>query len=221
MNVSTKGRSLLRRLLLISWLAALLAGTAEASADSATVQTLYSFPAPPAGGPGSVVLGSDGNFYGTTRSIGEGNGAGIVFRLTPAGTFTRLYVFNARYGLRPGDLIQGRDGDFYGTTQWGGATAGATSPFGDGTVFKISPAGVLAMLHSFTDTGDGDGPWAPLVQGHDGDFYGISSVGVFGLIFKITADGVLTPLHTFTEAEGGGSSAALVQGSDGNFYGRN
>lgn len=215
-NARSKRHARLRLLLQLTGLTALFVVTTTALADPATVQILYSFPASPAGGPGSVVLGSDGNFYGTTRSIGEGNGAGIVFRMTPEGTYTSLYVFDAPDGLEPGDLIQGRDGNFYGTTARGGSGAGETTPYGLGTVFKISPAGVFTSLYSFTGMGDGAGPWASLVEGNDGNFYGIAG----SVVFKITSDGVLTPLHTFTAAEGSGSSVALVQGNDGDFYGR-
>ena len=42
-----------------------------------------------------LTLGPDGNFYGTAATGGgAGNGAaGTIFRLTPAGDFTRLFAF--------------------------------------------------------------------------------------------------------------------------------
>jgi uncharacterized repeat protein (TIGR03803 family) len=71
-----------------------------------------------------------------------------------------------------------------------------------------------------------------LVQGADGDFYGVTSAGgntdVCGLgyscgtVFKITASGHLTTLCAFeTLGCPGGTSphGPLVQGTDGNFYG--
>jgi uncharacterized repeat protein (TIGR03803 family) len=39
-------------------------------------------------------------------------------------------------------LVQGSDGNFYGTTTYGGAK-------GRGTVFQVTPAGVLTTLVSF------------------------------------------------------------------------
>ena len=39
-------------------------------------------------------------------------------------------------------LVEGSDGNFYGTTQGGGA-------FSSGTVFRVTPAGVLTVVHSF------------------------------------------------------------------------
>jgi uncharacterized repeat protein (TIGR03803 family) len=62
--------------------------------------------------------------------------------------------------------VQGYDGNLYGTTVAGGAN-------GNGTVFKISSAGALTTLHSFTDT-DGNAPSA-LVLATDGNFYGTTS----------------------------------------------
>ena len=55
-------------------------------------------------------------------------------------------------------LIQTSDGNFYGTT-------GGRGAFGQGTIYKLSPAGVLTTLHSFTGTdGEGGSPQAPLIQ---------------------------------------------------------
>jgi uncharacterized repeat protein (TIGR03803 family) len=104
-------------------------------------------------------------------------------------------------------LIQGSDGNFYGTTAVGGANY-------DGTVFKITPGGVLTTLHSFcsqTDiTGaclDGSQPERGLVQGADGNFYGTTMLGGAndgpgfpsgaGTVFKITRAGALTTLYSF------------------------
>ena len=63
------------------------------------------------------------------------------------------------------------DGKFYGTTAGGGA---GVNPHG--TVFQITPLGVLKTLHSFNGS-DGIGPFASLVQHTDGDFYGTTNAG--------------------------------------------
>ena len=60
-----------------------------------------------------------------------------------------------------------------------------------GTVFKITPAGVLTTLYSFAGS-DGASPWVGLVLGTDGSFYGTTSSGGAsdkGTIFKITPAG--------------------------------
>jgi uncharacterized repeat protein (TIGR03803 family) len=97
----------------------------------------------------ALVLGSDGNFYGTTlygganTACGSGSGCGTIFSVTPSGTLTTLYNFCSQGGSSCTDgyneynntpqagLIQDTDGTFYGTTNTGGVN-------GDGTVFSLS-----------------------------------------------------------------------------------
>ena len=132
-----------------------------------------------------------------------------------------MYNFDATDGEDPvAGLVQGTDGNFYGTTLYGGAN-------GDGTVFKITPNGMLTTLHSFgSQVGDGTWPDGGLVQGTDGNFYGTTLIGGshpdFGTVFSITPSGTLTILHSFGRqgaGEGLNPYAGLVQGTDGNFYG--
>jgi len=101
-----------------------------------------------------LILGFDGNFYGTTESGGANcrePGCGTIFKVTPGGTLTTLYSFCSQTdcvdGSTPlGGLVQGNDGDLYGTTQLGGS-------HGLGTVFKITPSGTLTKLYSFCAQG--------------------------------------------------------------------
>ncbi|HZZ16264.1 MAG TPA: choice-of-anchor tandem repeat GloVer-containing protein [Candidatus Sulfotelmatobacter sp.] len=170
----------------------------------------------------ALIQGTDGNFYGTT--IGGGSsGQGTVFKITSSGFQSVLYSFTggADGGVPQAALLQGADGNFYGTTSGGGAT-------GRGTVFRITSTGVEAVLHSFAGgTTDGDGPYAALIQGVDGSFYGTTTGGGAssqGTVFKITPAGVETLLYSFAGgfvgvADGGDPTTALIQGSDGNFYG--
>ncbi len=149
---------------------------------------------------------------------------------SPAQTLTTLYTFlcsqqNCPDGQFPyAGLVQGTDGNFYGTTTEGGATA-------NGTVFKITPGGDFSLLYSFCPEGlpctDGQTPYAGLVQGTDGNFYGTTYYGGAykqGAIFKITPSGTLTTLYSFCAggfpcADGANPNAGLVQGTDGYFYG--
>jgi len=181
---------------------------------------LYSFDSGPEGQtPTGLIQGSDGNFYGTT-SRGGTSGNGTVFKVTPAGVETVLYSFTGGTtdgGNPAAALIQGSDGNFYGTTSAGGT-------IGYGVVFKITPAGVETVLHSFAGGTDGIGPSAALIQGSDGNFYGTTSAGGTsgnGVVFKITPAGVGTVFYSFAggTSDGGQPIAALIQGSDGNFYG--
>jgi uncharacterized repeat protein (TIGR03803 family) len=215
------------------------------------VSTLYSFqPGPNATSsypyPNGVTQGTDGNFYGTTQQGGTvetncPNGCGTIFKVTPAGSATTLYSFDQVHGSSPlGNLVEGTDGNFYGVTEYGGTGtncigiddgAGAATEVGCGTIFKITPQGVLTSLHSFNLT-DGATPLL-LIQGTDGNFYGITQYGGAGdycpsgepgflsgcgTVFKITPTGASS---TFYEFEGPGLDANptdLMQAANGSFY---
>jgi uncharacterized repeat protein (TIGR03803 family) len=106
----------------------------------------------------ALVLGTDGNFYGTAQNGGAHN-AGTVFKITPAGALTTLHSFDGTDGSYPlAGLVQGTDGNLYGTTSYG-------STYDYGTVFKITPAGKLTTLHIF-DGMDGAKPWGGVGAGH-------------------------------------------------------
>jgi uncharacterized repeat protein (TIGR03803 family) len=128
---------------------------------------------------GSLIQGTDGNFYGTTQFGGayegcEPKGCGTVFKLSPKGALTTLYSFCAQPNCADGwlpsaGIVQASDGNFYGTTRNGGANA-------EGSIFELTSAGVLTTLHSFDST-DGTSPYGPLLQATDGQFYGTTSGG--------------------------------------------
>lgn len=173
---------------------------------------------------GIIAQGRDGNLYGTTP-YGTPDVAGGVFKLTPAGTETVLFSFDYNIGYPHGShanggLTLGTDGNFYGTTTDGGAN-------NLGTVFKITPAGTLSVLYTFTNGIDGSQPYAPPIQGNDGNFYGTTTqcevgpgcAGGYGTIYKITPAGTFTPLYQFDQTHGQAPVAPLVLGNDGNFYG--
>lgn len=169
---------------------------------------VYSFGANNADGayPEHLILGSDGNFYGTTLN-GGAHSQGTVFEVTPTGAETVLYSFGASTtdGTQANSVLQGFiDGNFYGTTFAGGS-------YGDGTVFKITSAGVETILHSFSgSSSDGQSP-TDLLQGEDGNLYGTtSSGGNFGdgTLFRMTPTGTLTMLYASFGARDSDSSCA-------------
>jgi uncharacterized repeat protein (TIGR03803 family) len=144
-----------------------------------------------------------------------------------AQTFTTLATFSGPATLPYSALVQGTDGNFYGTTAGGGSYACDPSN-GCGTVFKVTPSGTLTTLHTFcrqANCPDGSYPYAGLVLGTDGDFYGGTDGGGAhskGTVFKITPDGRLTTLYSFcvlTNCADGAGSSTLIEASDGNFYG--
>ncbi|HYA25927.1 MAG TPA: choice-of-anchor tandem repeat GloVer-containing protein [Terriglobales bacterium] len=210
-------------------------GTVFKITSEGVLTTLYNFCAQPNCTDGAtpaagLLLGVDGNFYGTTVT-------GTVFKITPSGVLTVLYRFCTQPGCPDGNgingLIQANDGNFYGTTYYGGAQPqGVCSPGGQpgcGTIFKLTPEGTLTTLYSFcgeTNCADGSNPFANLVQGTDGDLYGLTTLGGTncypygcGTVFKITLGGTLTTLHSFSGGDGSGPTGALMPSSDGNFYG--
>ena len=174
-----------------------------------------------------LVQGNDGNFYGTTDGGGT-SGDGSVFRISPSGSYTNLHFFSGRPDGADGasgsyaGLIQGSDGNFYGTTSAGGTNTTDSQ----GTVFQITTKGGVTILHSFIGPPEGYDPYAGLLQGSDGNFYGTTyaggtNVGGYGTVFKLTTNGILTTLHSFGAgaANGGEPEGGLVQGTDGNLYG--
>jgi uncharacterized repeat protein (TIGR03803 family) len=181
---------------------------------------------------GGLTLGTDGNFYGTTRVGGTPN-LGTVFKITAGGTLTKLYEFGTcKYPCVDGAYptappVQGRDGNFYGTTP------NATNGTNDGIVYKITPAGKFTILYVFNGS-SGAFPNDPLIQGTDGNFYGTTTLGgktlgstcvvrfasfTCGTVFKMTPAGKVTFIYEFDKTHGAGPIGPVTQGSDGNFYG--
>ena len=185
-------------------------GTVFKITPGGTLTTLHSFDWYDGASPtGALVQGTDGNFYGTTYGGGANQYYGTVFKITPSGTLTSLYSFCAQANCADGampyaGLLQASDGNFYGTTLEGGANSGCSLGSGTcGTVFKITPGGTLTTLYSFCaqpGCADGGNPYAGLVRGSDGNFYGTTfgrGANGYGTVFKITPAGALTTLHSF------------------------
>ncbi len=184
-------------------------GAAMAVFLPAQTLTTYSF----AAGVGEVsaaplIQATNGNLWGTTR--------GMLYEVTPAGTFTKITI---AVGYSNGALLQASNGDFYGTT-------------GDypGSVYKVTPAGIVTVLHTFCSASnctDGAAPYGALIQAANGNLYGTTSQGGangVGAVFKITLSGTLTPLWiVFALAihvpDGSTPKCGLVQLPNGNLYG--
>ena len=219
----TRFHSYVSRLAVRGCAATLLCTLIPRAACAQTFTTLANFAGTNGASPyfGVLAQGTDGNLYGTT-SAGGAHGKGTVFKITPTGTLTTLYSFCAQSkctdGSTPyGGLALGTDGNFYGTTELGGTGVEG----GQGTVFKITPAGKLTTLVSF-NYHNGANPYDSLLLANDGNFYGTTESGgthLLGTVFKITPQGVLTALHSFNQTDGAEPEAPLIQASDGNFYG--
>lgn len=188
----------------------------------------------------TLTLGGDGLLYGTTQFCGlrpadtgnnnpnapDNNGGGTVFSFNINGSsFTRLITLSSTptEGRFPsGALVQASNGSFYGVT----ATDASTKKLG-GTIFSLTPGGVLNTVHVLTNNPnfsiEGRQPEASLTIGPDGAFYGTAEFGgvnSVGSVFRVTAAGDYTTLYNFAQGtDGFKPAAALTLGNDGNFYG--
>jgi uncharacterized repeat protein (TIGR03803 family) len=151
------------------------------------------------------IQGTDGSLYGTTSCHSDSCQAN-AYRISTSGSFTLLAALP---GSSAAPLIQATDGNFYGTSTSDDGT------YRYGTVFKLTPQGVLTVVYKF----DGAPVSGPVIQGRDGNFYGTTQ----GVVFKLTPRGSMTVLHTFGDPnypnDGRNPFGGLVEATDGNFYG--
>ena len=160
-----------------------------------------------------LILGNDGNFYGTTPYGGTYN-RGTVFRLTPKGALTIIHSFTAE--IPGGPVMQAADGKLYGTTTWGGAN-------GNGIIYSMTlGGGSYKVLHDFVGT-DGNNSSQGLVQGSDKFLYGVAQAGGangLGSLFKInTAGTVFSVLYNFQTAIGDTPMSTPALHTNGIIYG--
>jgi uncharacterized repeat protein (TIGR03803 family) len=167
-----------------------------------------------------LVEGNDGNFYGSTlRLQGLQYLWGAIFQLTPGGqaTFTQFQVLQAT-----GPMIQASNGTFYGI----GATFNDIGTASPGIVFSYTPNGSTGIIHSFGQGSDGTWPLGTVVQGPNGNLYGVTSLGGtagYGIIFEVSTLGNYTIVHSFGDGsvpnDGLSPSGTLIVGKDNNIYG--
>ncbi len=159
---------------------------------------------------GGMTLGTDGNLYGETWSGGS-LGNGITFKITPAGKETALHNFaNSGDGANPANVLVRGTGLFYGTT----------NDYAAETIYKVTSAGALTTLHTFS-VSDGQAG-GQLFLGSDGNIYGGMNQGGtfgFGTAFKMTPKGLLTVLHNFNGTDGNQAAPGMVEIAPGKFYG--
>ncbi len=167
-----------------------------------------------------ATLGADGDLYGSDQDGGTGTcgtaACGRVYKVSPTGTLTVLHNFVGTDGEDPhAPPISGTNGKYYGSAPSSAAGSGIS------TAYSVTSSGTFTLLHTFT-TAEGQQVYGGLVQGSDGNLYGVSAVGGangMGTVFKMTTAGVVTVLHSFAGADGNGSYWPLIQASDGNYYG--
>jgi len=161
--------------------------------------------------PTGLILGSDGNLYGTV-TYGGGGGYGTIIELVSNSVIAPLFSFGFAAGEYPdAGVIQAPDGNFYGAAYYGGLA-------NDGAIFKMDAAGNTSLLYSFTNGLDNEVPDSPLTIGSDGNLYG-TTYSAFGTVFKLAFNGVLTTLHTFTNGTDGSFPLGPLVEVGTNFFG--
>jgi uncharacterized repeat protein (TIGR03803 family) len=161
--------------------------------------------------PTSLLLGRDGNFYGGT--LGSSGAGGILFRVTPGGSFTVLHILNAlSEGSTALGLTQASDGNFYGTTSLGGVHS---------TLFRLTPTGQFTVLKTLHYP---QFPFSAPIQASNGKLYaGLTSVVSGGLPFPgmfrsglLQGDFTLIPLPSPLAL--GDIQLSMVEASDGRIW---
>jgi uncharacterized repeat protein (TIGR03803 family) len=165
------------------------AGTIFELTPAGSVVVLYSFcqqtncadGAYPTNG---LLLGNDGNLYGTTTQGGDlacqdNIGCGTVFRMTPKGKRSVLYAFCTQANCPDGQypnvgLMQATSGMFYGTTSYGGAN-------GLGTIFRVATG-----LTPFVETRPASGSPGASVAILGTNLVGTTSVNFNGTVASFT-----------------------------------
>lgn len=180
----------------------------------------------------SLTLGFGGGFRGVTNGGGQYNG-GTVFSISQDGTFKTLYEFgnpDIKDGPRNpnGPLLLSTDSNLYGVSASGGSA-------GHGTIFKVTPRGIVTTVHSFGDgavANEGESPRGALLWVNEATYYGATSSGAHakdapdfkGSLFATTTAGKVTVLHRFVDGtvpnDGNATGkVGLFRTLDGSTYG--
>jgi uncharacterized repeat protein (TIGR03803 family) len=159
--------------------------------NSWTETVLYNFTGNNDGGEpmGNVLLGGDGNIYGTTAGYGQYN-YGVIYKLAPNNGAWSQSVLHAFQGGSDGEvprdgLIQDGSGTLYGTT------AGFAESYGN--VFSLHTDG-SAYTSIYNIPGcqscyTGNGPWQTVSMDSSGALYGTTLAdgeNNLGEVFKLT-----------------------------------
>ena len=176
-------------------------GTVFSMTVAGTVTVVHTFAGGPADGatPFSLILGEDGNLYGSTER-GGANNCGVLFKMTPAGLTSVVQSWTC---FRQGFPVHAADGRVYISIDVGGA-------FNAGSFYYVSADGSVTTLYHYPIQGTTPCAyplfWGPVVNGK---FYA-SDRG--GCVFSITLDGTVEPLANVP------GTAVLTLGRDGYLY---
>jgi uncharacterized repeat protein (TIGR03803 family) len=103
-----------------------------------------------------------------------------LFLLLPVLAVAQTYTYSTLVNFPPATqqgsfwpssaLLIDADGNLYGTSLYGGIYGSASG--GYGTVFEVTPQGVLTVLHNFGNATDGQVPEGNLTRDAAGNFTG-------------------------------------------------
>ena len=179
--------------------------------ESGDIKVLHEFTAAEGfpNGSSHLVYGPDGNFYGIGNLKHDGISPGFIYRLTPAGDYSRLVAFPEFPSYDSLPLIAASDGHLYGTFAKGGAN-------NTGEIYQVALNGQLRTVASFPAAGMSN-PWT-LMQAADGNLYGTTGNSqVFRYNMSTHA---LTMVYQLNPGGSQGHCACiLLEGSDGKLYG--
>ena len=140
-----------------------------------------------------LIQGKDGKLYGATQQ-GAANSNGNIYKMTTAGVAADVHDFNNATDAScvnnvgpPVNLLQVTDGSFYGVNP-------ADGPNGNGSIYKLTSAGVFKAFLFPNPPVDGSLPSSTLIQHTNGLVYG-------------------------TTPGGGGGSSGCPQTCQGTFFG--
>ncbi|HZP11787.1 MAG TPA: choice-of-anchor tandem repeat GloVer-containing protein, partial [Nevskiaceae bacterium] len=157
------------------------------------------FPSP------TLVLGDDGNFYGTT--YGFNVGPGTAFRVTPNGVLTTLHTFSGGDGVSSGVLVRGQDGTIYGV---------------GGKLYSIDASGHFQIV---TDLSPSLGAVPDVIVGSDGALYGAGGIPAwpYSVVFSLvpSPNSTLQLLHQFdgSRSTGAWTYVGVAEAKDGYLWG--
>jgi uncharacterized repeat protein (TIGR03803 family) len=201
-------------------------GTVFEITNAGEEKILYNFQGAPGDGDGpngGLTRDSAGNFYGVTY-LGGQYSWGTVWQLSASGAETVLYSFaGTPDGADPyaETLVRDSAGNLYGTNYY-------DAEYGWGSIFEISPTGKETILYDFPGAPGAYLAYSGLIEGKDGDFYGVTEGGGtanppygYGTIYKISRSGKFTLLYSFQGPPDDGREpfGELVRDKAGNLYG--
>ena len=167
-----------------------------------------------------LVLGSNGNLFGTAPS--GGLGGGTVYEITRNGAYSLLHSFSGADGGFPlAGVTFDNSGNLFGTTQDGGLYG-----FNNGTVYEIDHNGSFSLLHSFSGP-DGLFPASGLIMDRNGNLFGTTVFGGVngkyggGTAYEIDHNGSFSLLHSFGngEVDSAYPYGGLTLDNSGNLFG--